>query len=281
MSTRDGKKPVGEVVKDLTRDSAGAGGQTKADPTLEGSEKDNQKFFSFLKWAAFVTIVIFVFLLVGVIVVVIGASSAQSRAKAVDTEDTGVITDLLTMIADANLALQRIKKFDTPLGIRDLIKEKMGQKDQYKSFLQKKEELVQAQATAFEKMKIIQESGMDRATNDTKAQLTGLGIGQNKIGKYPLEAYYPAYQSSYYGTGCHIAECNFPSADNKFVTPKSIEECMKICVGKRIVPAGSVVYGFTYNFRDGSACYCKEAGGDANGFFKDTNDPQKYVHYRF
>jgi len=279
MSTRDGKKPVGEVVKDLTRESAGTGGQTKADPTLEGSENDNKKFFTFLKWTAFVTIVLFAFMLVGVIVVTIGANSAQSRTKAVDSEDKGVITDLVTMIADANIALQRIKKFTNPFGVRDLITEKLMEKDEYKSFLQKKDEVAQAQAKALEKMKIIQESGIDRATNGTKAQL--IGLGQNKIGKYPLEAYYPAYQSSYYGTGCHVAECNFPSTDNKFLTPKSIEECMKICVTKRIVPAGTVVYGFTYNYRDGSACYCKDAGGDANAFFTDPNDPKKFVHYRF
>jgi len=275
-----GKKPAAEVVKEYVTENAHAGGKSKADPTLEGSEKENLKLFTFLKWSLFAMVVFFFFMLVGTLVVTLAGKSAQSRIKSVHSEGLDVTADLVKMIADATGSLELLKTSLSSTGLQGMILEKLKLRDEYNTYLQDKNELVQLKSKAMENLKIIQESGIDRA------YFNGSGlVGPRKpdvagdyVGKYPLDAYYPAYQASYYGKGCHIAECNFPNGDNQFLEPKPIEECMRICAALRKVPAGTTEYGFTYEFKEGTECFCKKTGGKAS--FTEKNDGQ-LVYYRF
>jgi len=269
------RKAPADAVKELTRANALAGGKSQADPTLEGSEKENEKVFTYLKWLVFGSAVFFLFMLVGVLVVTLAGNAARARSDSIKSEDSSTISNLIRMINESTIATNSIKSFITPEGIKELIYEKLNKKSEYVNFLREYLALNQTTTQALEIMASLKASGIDRALSSEGATL--VGVKDNM--KNPAKAYYPDFQSSFHGIGCHIAECKFYPGKNQFTAPDTIEACMKICAAKRIIPAGTIEYGFTYNYRDGSSCFCKDQGGAA--YYSDTAEQTKYVYYRF
>jgi len=278
---RDDKKSAEEHVKHLTKQNALAGGKSKADPTLETTEADNLKTLNILKWFVFGMVVFFALILVIGIIVVFGESSARARVDSLVDQDTALIVDLDLKWDAGNQSTTEMNDLNDGKAIDTMIRDKLATYKEWDDFVAMKAAAEKSQESIMALITEIQNSGFDRANvaGDNIVGFTALTNTHIDLPKRPLEAFYPAFGSSFYGVGCHVDKCAFQGGDNQFQAPGSIEECMKKCVAKK-VPSATVEYGFTYKADDGVECICKETGGDVASFNGDAN-AKKYVYYKF
>lgn len=189
-----------------------------------------------------------------------------------------------------DFGIEQTKKFDV---------NEFYQYPEYYLYLQKSEEVREKQTETTQLMTSIQNNNVDRVYPKTPTfvpikdedkwiyekytELDADVAKYNVLPKDHLLAYYPKYEASFFGHGCHIQNCDFSKGViNQFLKPAKVEECMEKCVLSRKRPAPDMYeYGFTYNYKDGSECFCKTSG--VQQFYSDeaASDEAAYVYYRY
>jgi len=262
-ATNTGKPSAAQVVKDLTRENIKTAGEPEV--SVEDFQRLNEKSINLAKYGLIIISLVFIGLVAGVVFVALRVKTVHDKNYAIASLDSQLVKQIALLLSSSKNDLAEVDRIKSDAGIRNITKTVMGTITTYKNYLQLLDQLTPLLANN-KKLKA------DLAGSDTVVPEI---IEDNS----PLQAYYAQWKANFFDLGCHSAQCNH--AVNNSFTPAvgqgSIGKCMEICYKLRKKPANNIEYGFTYNYKDATECYCKATGGHT--FFEDKTNT--YIYYRF